>query len=152
MAAPRGSCDNPDPTLIVTSSRRRKAPSDLLNAEPAVAAVEALVDRIDTLSRSLPTTIAAATKQDKIYHVMIAVAELPSYPAQKLCEARAQARAAGFRPGFQGSGSGLGYLKPKPAQARPKPGLPDQAGPVTSLALREKISEKEKTRARTSPA
>ncbi|KAJ7440681.1 hypothetical protein FB451DRAFT_1191458 [Mycena latifolia] len=68
--APRGSRDNPDPTLIVTSSRR-KGPSDLLNAEPAIAVVEALVGRIGTLSRSLPTTIAAATKQDKIYHAMM---------------------------------------------------------------------------------
>ncbi|KAJ7670952.1 hypothetical protein B0H17DRAFT_1141696 [Mycena rosella] len=33
----------------------------------------------------------------------------------------------------QGSGSSLGYLKPKPPQAEPKPGLPGPAGPCTSL-------------------
>ena len=32
-------------------------------------------------------------------------------------------------------GLGLRFLKPKPAQAGPKPGLPGQAGPLDSLAL-----------------
>ncbi|KAJ7698843.1 hypothetical protein B0H16DRAFT_1484315 [Mycena metata] len=46
----------------------------------------------------------------------------------------AQARAQGFRPRTQGSGSGLENLKPEPAQAEPKPGHSGRAGPATSRA------------------
>ncbi|KAJ7751411.1 hypothetical protein B0H16DRAFT_1691324 [Mycena metata] len=48
-------------------------------------------------------------------------------------KAWAQARAQGFRPRTQGSGSGLENLKPEPAQAEPEPGHPGRAGPATSL-------------------
>ncbi|KAJ7731986.1 hypothetical protein B0H16DRAFT_1468790 [Mycena metata] len=48
-------------------------------------------------------------------------------------KAWAQARAQGFRPRTQGSGSGLENLKPEPAQAEPKPGHSGRAGPATSL-------------------
>ncbi|KAJ7762248.1 hypothetical protein B0H16DRAFT_1455853 [Mycena metata] len=48
-------------------------------------------------------------------------------------KAWAQARAQGFRPCTQGSGSGLENLKPEPAQAEPKPGHSGRAGPATSL-------------------
>jgi hypothetical protein len=40
-----------------------------------------------------------------------------------------KARAQGFRPRIQGSGSGLENLKPEPAQAEPEPGLSGRAGP-----------------------
>ncbi|KAJ7715327.1 hypothetical protein B0H16DRAFT_1477484 [Mycena metata] len=48
-------------------------------------------------------------------------------------KAWAQARAQGFRPRTQGSGSGLENLEPKPAQAEPEPGQSGRAGPATSL-------------------
>ncbi|KAJ7723210.1 hypothetical protein B0H16DRAFT_1472908 [Mycena metata] len=48
-------------------------------------------------------------------------------------KAWAQARAQGFKPRTQGSGSGLENLKPEPAQAEPEPGHPGRAGPATSL-------------------
>ncbi|KAJ7723240.1 hypothetical protein B0H16DRAFT_1787972 [Mycena metata] len=50
-------------------------------------------------------------------------------------KAWAQARAQGFRPRTQGSGSGLENLKPEPAQAEPEPGHPGRAGPATSLSV-----------------
>ncbi|KAJ6522193.1 hypothetical protein DFH09DRAFT_1286918 [Mycena vulgaris] len=48
-------------------------------------------------------------------------------------KARAWARARGFRPRTQGSGSGLKNLKPEPPQAEPEPGHSGRAGPATSL-------------------
>ncbi|KAJ6553393.1 hypothetical protein B0H19DRAFT_1263768 [Mycena capillaripes] len=48
-------------------------------------------------------------------------------------EAPAQARASGLARASPGLGLGLKNLKPRPAQARPKPGYPGQAGPGTSL-------------------
>ncbi|KAJ7490465.1 hypothetical protein FB451DRAFT_1165826 [Mycena latifolia] len=144
--APRGSRDNPDPTLIVTSSRRCKGPSDLLNAEPAneslidafksrrfdiftysVAAVEALVDRIDTLSRSLPTTIAAATKQDKIYHAMIPG---PS-PGRGL-----QARLPGL-----GLGLGISEAQARLSQAQARASRPSRARNITTPHAQHPISQ-----------
>ncbi|KAJ7674267.1 hypothetical protein B0H17DRAFT_1334942 [Mycena rosella] len=71
--APRGSRDNPDPTLIVNGSRLRKAAADPLNGEPAFAAMEALLDRIDSLSKSLPKTITKATRCNRIYQVITGV-------------------------------------------------------------------------------
>ncbi|KAJ7146955.1 hypothetical protein C8R44DRAFT_864663 [Mycena epipterygia] len=51
-------------------------------------------------------------------------------------QARAWARAQGFRPQAQGSGSGLGNLRPESPQAEPKPGHSGRAGPATSLSVR----------------
>ncbi|KAJ7926345.1 hypothetical protein B0H13DRAFT_2313673 [Mycena leptocephala] len=65
--APRGSRDNPDPNLIIQGSRQRIPPSDPFNSETAVAAVDALVNHIIVLSRSVPSTIPIATKGDKIH-------------------------------------------------------------------------------------
>ncbi|KAJ6567869.1 hypothetical protein B0H10DRAFT_2238355 [Mycena sp. CBHHK59/15] len=67
---PRGSRDNPDPNFIIKGSRQRIPASDPLNGEPAVAALDALVNQIIVLSRSFPSTIPIATKDDKIYHVI----------------------------------------------------------------------------------
>ncbi|KAJ7233361.1 hypothetical protein C8J57DRAFT_1532482 [Mycena rebaudengoi] len=53
--------------------------------------------------------------------------------AKKALEKMAWARAQGFRPRTQGSGSGLENLKPKPPQAEPEPGHSGRAGPSTSL-------------------
>ncbi|KAJ7775775.1 hypothetical protein B0H14DRAFT_3508399 [Mycena olivaceomarginata] len=61
--------DNPDPTLILETSRKRK-PGALLadptNDEPDVAAMEALVDRIDTLTSGLLKSIATASRDGQI--------------------------------------------------------------------------------------
>ncbi|KAJ6587879.1 hypothetical protein B0H19DRAFT_1057181 [Mycena capillaripes] len=48
-------------------------------------------------------------------------------------EAQAQARASGLARASPGLGLGLENLKPRPTQARPKPGYPGRAGPGTSL-------------------
>ncbi|KAJ7454476.1 hypothetical protein FB451DRAFT_1518118 [Mycena latifolia] len=64
-----GSRDNPDPQLILTGRRQRKqAPtlSDPNNGETEIAAMEALVDRIGSLTRQLPSSIPIATRESKI--------------------------------------------------------------------------------------
>ncbi|KAJ6528830.1 hypothetical protein B0H19DRAFT_533319 [Mycena capillaripes] len=62
--------DNPDPALILQSSRQRKPVTDPTNGEPVVTAMETLVTRIDQLSRALPKTVALGTRDDQIYHAM----------------------------------------------------------------------------------
>lgn len=61
--------DNPDPTLILETSRKRKLGA--LLADPTnVAAMEPLVDRIDTLTRGLPKSIATASRDGQIARVI----------------------------------------------------------------------------------
>ncbi|KAJ7805874.1 hypothetical protein B0H14DRAFT_2610946 [Mycena olivaceomarginata] len=61
--------DNPDPRLIVNGPRQRKqAPmlSDPNNDETEIAAMEAFVEQIDTLTRKLPSSIPIAAREGHI--------------------------------------------------------------------------------------
>ncbi|KAJ6621988.1 hypothetical protein B0H10DRAFT_2214797 [Mycena sp. CBHHK59/15] len=76
--------DNPDPTLIISGNRSR-VPSDRLadpsNGEPldpahqssvakSVAAIMVLIDQIESLCSSLPTSVPKGTQNDRIYYVL----------------------------------------------------------------------------------
>ncbi|KAJ6624101.1 hypothetical protein B0H10DRAFT_2186881, partial [Mycena sp. CBHHK59/15] len=64
--------DNPDPALILQSSRQRKPVTDPTNGEPVVTAMEALVTRIDQLSHALPKTVASVHATTRFIMLCIA--------------------------------------------------------------------------------
>ncbi|KAJ7226029.1 hypothetical protein GGX14DRAFT_386722 [Mycena pura] len=127
--------DNPDPTLIVDSRRkRRQAPvlNDPNNGETEI--LEALVEQIDMLTRKLPSSVPIAACESHIFRSLT----LPGqdgdaastfimtsflYLQSSFFFFATKSPGLGLGSGPQAPGSGLENLKPEPAQAEPEPGL-----------------------------